>query len=189
MNKDKWTGIAAPLAVGLLFLLLWHAVIAINRIPPMRAHCPVAHWVSVTRPLTTMASANAMAPNAVQIARYAPTKYAVGTNDRPASRLPRSTRSNRRTIGAAAGNIIATIIATHIARKSGAAMPMVRSRPVAIPSRIDIDVSEPACHATRPQPIAESTSRPTRMALRGRARGPNPCGAAAFVTAVITRSS
>jgi NitT/TauT family transport system permease protein len=34
MNKDKWTGIAAPLAVGLLFLLLWHAVIAINRIPP-----------------------------------------------------------------------------------------------------------------------------------------------------------
>jgi NitT/TauT family transport system permease protein len=34
MNKGKWTGIAAPLAVGLLFLLLWHAVVVINRIPP-----------------------------------------------------------------------------------------------------------------------------------------------------------
>ena len=47
---------------------------------------------------------------------------------------------------------------------------MLPSMPPPMPPRIDIDEPEPDCHATRPQPIADSTSRPTRMAVRGRER-------------------
>lgn len=34
MNGRNWIGIAAPVAVGFVFLLLWHAIVAINQIPP-----------------------------------------------------------------------------------------------------------------------------------------------------------
>ena len=33
MTPRNWTSIAAPLVVGLVFLLLWHAIVAINQIP------------------------------------------------------------------------------------------------------------------------------------------------------------
>jgi hypothetical protein len=157
--------------------------------PPSRAHCPTTQSESVARRSTPTARTNATPPNTVQIARYAPTKYAVGTNDRPASRFPRSTRSNNRIIGAAAGNIIATIIATHVARKSGAAMPIVTSSPISPLPCMCIDESFPACQTTTPHPMAASTSNPPRMMRRGRASGPNPRDDAGLAIAVISRSS
>ena len=33
MNGRNWTGIVAPIVVGLIFLVLWHTVVAINEIP------------------------------------------------------------------------------------------------------------------------------------------------------------
>jgi NitT/TauT family transport system permease protein len=34
VNARSWTTIAAPVAVGLVFLLLWHLIVAVNDIPP-----------------------------------------------------------------------------------------------------------------------------------------------------------
>ncbi len=34
MKGRNWRGIAAPVVVGLVFLALWHVIVAINRIPP-----------------------------------------------------------------------------------------------------------------------------------------------------------
>ena len=45
----------------------------------------------------------------------------------------RRMRPYMRTMGAAAGNIMATIIATHMARNSGHDLPIVRSGPMARP--------------------------------------------------------
>ncbi len=33
MNGRNWISIAAPVAIGLIFLVLWHAIVAINQIP------------------------------------------------------------------------------------------------------------------------------------------------------------
>ena len=33
MNGGDWTRIAAPVVVGVVFLLLWHALVSINHVP------------------------------------------------------------------------------------------------------------------------------------------------------------
>lgn len=77
--------------------------------------------------------------------------------------LPCGMRANIRTIGAARGNIMATIMATQMARKSGAAIPIVSPR-APLPMRAH---SQP----TSAQPAAARTSSTARMALRSRGRG------------------
>ncbi len=58
MNGRTWTNIAAPVVVGLLFLALWHAVVAINDIPPYIVPGPLLvmktlmhDWTSLCRSL------------------------------------------------------------------------------------------------------------------------------------------
>ena len=33
MSGRTWISVAAPVAVGLIFLLAWHAIVAINQVP------------------------------------------------------------------------------------------------------------------------------------------------------------
>ncbi|MGH6628750.1 MAG: ABC transporter permease, partial [Burkholderiales bacterium] len=34
MNVGKWLQIGAPIAVGIAFILVWHALVAMNEVPP-----------------------------------------------------------------------------------------------------------------------------------------------------------
>src|SRR6266446_310339 len=63
-------------------------------------------------------------PKRVQISRYAPAKIHVGTKAHPPRHRSRWTCAKTRIIGAAAGNIIAIIITTQIARNNAAPIPM-----------------------------------------------------------------
>src|SRR6266700_170279 len=72
----------------------------------------------------------ARTPKNVQISRYAPTKIQVGTKARLPPCLSRWTREKARFIGAVAGNIIAIIITTQIARNNAAPIPIVRPMPI-----------------------------------------------------------
>ncbi len=69
-------------------------------------------------------------PKSVQISRYAPAKIHVGTKAHPPRRRSRWTCAKTRIIGAAAGNIIAIIITTQIARNNAAPIPIVRPMPI-----------------------------------------------------------
>src|ERR1700730_531417 len=83
----------------------------------------------------SVALRKASAPAAPHSARYAETKNAVGTYGLPASRRDDCRRANISVIGAAVGNIIAAIIATHMAMKSGMSMPIVSTD--AVPPLVD----------------------------------------------------
>src|SRR5450756_1888247 len=79
------------------------------------------------------AAAYATRPKAAQTTRYPPTKTQVGTVGRPPRDLPAWIASNMRIIGAADGSIIAAIITTQVARKTGAVIPIVSpSAPLAM---------------------------------------------------------
>jgi hypothetical protein len=67
-------------------------------------------------------------------------------------------------IGAAVGNMMATIIATQMARNNGAPIPIVGIIAVAAST-----VS--ACHTSSAQAAAASMSNPPRMRLRSRGSG------------------
>ena len=41
MKRRNWTTLAAPVAIGVLFLLLWHAIVVIKQIPPYIVRGPL----------------------------------------------------------------------------------------------------------------------------------------------------
>jgi len=103
-------------------------------------------------------------PSADQTSRYAATNTHVGTKVRSCRRFPACTRANVRIIGAAVGNMMATIIATQMARNNGAPIPIVGIIAVAAST-----VS--ACHTSSAQAAAASMSNRPRMRLRSRGSG------------------
>src|SRR5215467_8169521 len=94
--------------------------------PPIRAAFSVNQGTVRASSEAALAPRYASAPKSVQISRYAPTKTQGGTKARPPPCFSRWSRANVRFIGAVAGNIIATIMTTQIARNNTAPIPIVR---------------------------------------------------------------
>ncbi len=88
---------------------------AIRRAPPTR-RLPNARLISETAPDRTSShcAKAASAENPPQTARYAPAKTDVGARTAPRASARRASALYKRIIGAADGNIIATIIRNHM---------------------------------------------------------------------------
>src|SRR5690242_4030120 len=87
----------------------------------------------------------------------------MGTNASPRSRLLAEIRANVRIMGAAAGNIMAIIMVTQIARNSGALRPMVRS--------LTISLELCVCQITSAHETAEKSRSVPRIRRDSRWKG------------------
>jgi len=54
MNGRDWISIAAPVAVGLVFLIMWHAIVAINQIPSYIVPGPLLVLETLVRDWTSL---------------------------------------------------------------------------------------------------------------------------------------
>src|SRR5579864_7494652 len=118
-------------------------------------------------------------PKSVQISRYAPTKIQGDTAGRLELGLSRWTRAKARFIVAVAGNIIAIIITTQIARNNVAPIPIVKPMPILFIMR-NCQISIPHDAAARISSSARKRgcSRCKRMVLPLTVTEPRPKGTA-----------
>src|SRR5260370_5588710 len=130
--------------------------------PPIRAAFIIIQGICPANPEAGSAPRDANTPKSVQTSRYAATKIQVDTEGRLELGLSRWTRAKTRFIWAVAGNIIAIIITTQIARNDVAPIPIVKPMSILF---IMLDCQIRTAHDAAPR-----ISSSARMKVRSRCK-------------------
>src|SRR6266700_5948112 len=130
--------------------------------PPIRAAFIMIQGICPANPEAASAQRYAHTQKSEQTSRYAPTKIQVDTEGRLELGLSRWTRAKARFIVAVAGNIIAIIITTQIARNNVAPIPIVPPMPILF---IMLD-----CQIRTAHDAAARISSSARMKVRSRCK-------------------